>query len=465
MVSPQAPAGKRCVCAKRPAERCPDGGERRAARSGRPRAQRRRPPARRPSLAACERGDLGGAGAQQRAQVGGCREGVGRLAAGAQRPRGERDAAALGDERRQLQRSRRRVERRQADEEVEVVGAGGADGDGGRGGGHAPQHAALDRSVPLDLLPLIVQDRCMIDNRRLRLLVEFERLGTVAGVADALSFAPSAVSQQLATLEREAGAPLFEHVGRRMLLTDVGRLLVAHGHEVLDAVERAEAELERAAATVAGTVRLATFQTVGMVLLPAALRILRARHPGVSVQYLEGEAEETLPLLAAGAIDLVVAEEYEHAPRVRDARHDRVGLCRDALVVALPRGHGLARRRRVPLELLAGEPWVSARADTAYAGMVAHACRTLGGFDPDVHHRANDVAVMMRLVAVGAVAILPSLGDPAADRALAVRAVGGQRLDREIFSVARATSAARPAIREVRRALADAVAELGLPAA
>src|SRR3954452_7852721 len=112
----------------------------------------------------------------------------------------------------------------------------------------------------------------MFDSRRLRLLVEFERRGTVSAVGDALSYTPSAVSQQLATLEREAGGKLFERAGRTLLLTDFGRLLAGHGTTVLEALERAEAELEAATGEVMGVVRVASFQTVGMVLLPLVLR-------------------------------------------------------------------------------------------------------------------------------------------------------------------------------------------------
>src|SRR5262245_34572650 len=210
----------------------------------------------------------------------------------------------------------------------------------------------------------------MFDSRRLRLLVEFERRGTVAAVADALSYTPSAVSQQLATLEREAGGRLFERAGRTLLLTDFGRLLAGHGARVLDALEQAEAELEAAGGVVSGVVRVSSFQTVGMVLLPHALRSLHERHPHVAVEFLDAEAEETLPQLVAGEIDLVIAEEYEHAPRPRDPRHDRRTLCRDALLVAMPADHPLARRKSVALDRLADEPWCSALPGTAYHDMI-----------------------------------------------------------------------------------------------
>jgi len=301
----------------------------------------------------------------------------------------------------------------------------------------------------------------MFESRRLRLLVEFERRGTVTAVADALSYTPSAVSQQLAILERESGGPLFERAGRTLLLTDAGRLLASHGERVLAALERAGAELEAADGAVTGTVRMASFQTVAMVLLPPALRRLGEQHPGLVVQYLDAEAEATLPQLAAGEIDLVIAEEYEHAPRTRDARLDRRFLANDELLVALPEGHPLARRRAVPLDRLAAEPWVSAHPDTAYHDMVIRACRSLGGFEPDIRHSVNDVVVMFELVAVGVVGIVPALGAHARPDGVVVRPIAGSAQQREIFTVARATSADRPAIAAVRDALSAAVEDVG----
>src|SRR4051794_16801064 len=194
-----------------------------------------------------------------------------------------------------------------------------------------------------------------------------------------------------------------------------------------------------------------------MVLLPPALRSLHERHPAVAVEYLDAEAEETLPQLVAGEVDLVIAEEYEHAPRPRDPRHHREPLCRDALLVALPADHPLARRRTVVLDRLADTPWVSARADTAYHDMIVRACRTIGGFEPRIRHSANDVIVMYGLIEAGAAGIVPALGAGYAPPGVAVRPIAGHPLEREIFSVARATSADRPALRAVREALHQGV--------
>src|ERR1700712_90225 len=104
----------------------------------------------------------------------------------------------------------------------------------------------------------------MLDLRRLQLLVELQRRGTIAAVADALRFTPSAVSQQLAVLEREAGVPLLERAGRGVRLTDAALVLVGHAAELLDRADRAEAELAAAAETVAGRGRIAAFQSVAL---------------------------------------------------------------------------------------------------------------------------------------------------------------------------------------------------------
>lgn len=284
----------------------------------------------------------------------------------------------------------------------------------------------------------------MLDPRRLRLLVEFERRGTVAAVAVAMSYTPSAVSQQLAALEREAGVALFEHVGRRMILTDLGRLLVADGAAVLAALERTEANLERAAGELQGVVRLATISSVGVALLPPALAALNRKHVGLTVEYVEAEAEEALPWLNSGEVDLVVGT--RHRLGAAASRYDERTLCRDPMYVALPVGHPLASRRSVPIEQLRGADWISARAGSAYEDMLLSTCRTIGGFEPNIRHRSDNQGVMVGLIGTGAVAIVSSLGWPDASSGTVLRPVSRGRLEREIFSAARRPSA--PAARD-----------------
>src|SRR4029453_14952305 len=124
----------------------------------------------------------------------------------------------------------------------------------------------------------------MLDLRRLRLLHELHRLGTVGAVAEALSYSPSTVSQQLKVLEREAGTPLFEPAGRRVRLTDAAIVLAEHAERLLAGAERAEADLAAAAAgAVEGVVRVGSFQTASLRLLLSAMDALGETHPGVEV--------------------------------------------------------------------------------------------------------------------------------------------------------------------------------------
>src|SRR5687767_4438569 len=110
----------------------------------------------------------------------------------------------------------------------------------------------------------------MLDLRRLRMLRELHERGTIAAVADALQFTPSAVSQQLAALEREAGVPLLERAGRGVRLTDPALVLVEHAEALLARAALAEADLAAASGMVSGRARIAAFQSVSMrIALPA----------------------------------------------------------------------------------------------------------------------------------------------------------------------------------------------------
>jgi DNA-binding transcriptional LysR family regulator len=303
----------------------------------------------------------------------------------------------------------------------------------------------------------------MLDVRRLRLLRELAARGTVTAVAEALAYTPSAVSQQLSQLEREAGVPLLERVGRGVRLTEAGRRLVSHADAVFARLEAAEADLAGVAGQVAGRLRVAAFQTAAHALVLPALATLGERHPAVRADLLEAEAEEALPSLRLGEQDVVVAEEYDHAPRHRDGTLEREDLGREAILVAVPAGHPLAGRPEIHLADLAGEPWATARLDTAFAQMHARACRSLGGFEPDVHHRTNDLSLLFALVARGhGVALVPGLGHPQAMTGVALAEVGERRLDRRLFTAIRRGTGEQPSLRAFREALAERAVRLGV---
>jgi DNA-binding transcriptional LysR family regulator len=294
----------------------------------------------------------------------------------------------------------------------------------------------------------------MLDPRRLGVLREFAAQGTIARAAAALAFTPSAVSQQLAQLQREAGVELFRKVGRRLELTDAGRMLVSRADGLLAHVEGIEAELAAFSGRLRGTVRVGAFQTAAhAVVLPAFDRLAKD-HPELRVELRELEAEESLPLVTGGGLEVAIAEEYEHAPRRRLPQLHREYLPDDEMVLALPRGHeALESDGPIRLASLREHVWASARSGTAYADMCDRICRSIGGFEPDIRHRAYDMGLLLDLVARGYVAIVPALGQPARDPRVEVRPIAGDTVSRAIFVAVRASDRARPSTAAVVEAL------------
>jgi DNA-binding transcriptional LysR family regulator len=303
----------------------------------------------------------------------------------------------------------------------------------------------------------------MLDLGRLRLLRELNERGTIAAVADALQFTPSAVSQQLARLEREAGVPLLERAGRGVRLTDAALVLVGHADALLDRAAIAESDLAAAAGTVAGRARIAGFQSVMLRLALPAMEVLAREAPRLRCELIEAEPEHALPALALGDVDLVLGDEWEHQPRRLPDGVQRHELHSDPVNVVLPIRHPAARRHpvAVPLAELAGEAWTTGHAGIGWDEMTQRACRELGGFDPDIRHRANDATVGLALVARGlAVALLPDLPLPPRHPGIALRAIAEGSVDRAIFAATRAADAARPSMQALLAALRDAAAAL-----
>ena len=304
----------------------------------------------------------------------------------------------------------------------------------------------------------------MLDLRRLVLLRELRARGTISAVAEELNYTPSAVSQQLAQLQREAGVTLLERVGRGVRLTDAGRVLVDHTEAILARLEQAEADLAAAAGEVRGRVRIAAFQTAARALVGPVITALGEQHPHLRAELLETEAEEALPALRTGIVDVVIAEEYEHAPRRRDRALERHDIALDRLLLAIHPGHPLAAAGGpIDLRALAGERWAITRAGTAFADMVVRTCRIAGGFEPDVRHRANDVRIFLELAQSNlAVALIPAMGRYPVLPGVELRPLAGLELARHIFAAVRRGSASRPAIAAALDALRARSAELGL---
>jgi DNA-binding transcriptional LysR family regulator len=303
----------------------------------------------------------------------------------------------------------------------------------------------------------------MLELRRLRLLRELHERGTIAAVADALQFTPSAVSQQLAMLEREAGVRLLERAGRGVRLTDAALVLVEHAEALLERAALAEADLAAAAGTVAGRGRIAGFESVSLRLALPAMEALAREAPGLRCELTESEPEEALPALALGDLDLVLGDEWQHQPRRMPERVERHELMSDRVRLVLPARHPAARRHSdaVPLAELAGEAWTTGHGGLGWDEMTRRTCRELGGFDPDVRHRTNDAAISLALVASGlAVAMLPDLPLPARHSGIALRDIADAPIHRAIFAATRTTDAARPSTQALLAAVRKVAAKL-----
>jgi DNA-binding transcriptional LysR family regulator len=303
----------------------------------------------------------------------------------------------------------------------------------------------------------------MLDLRRLRLLRELHDRGTIAAVADALQYTPSAVSQQLAMLERETGVALIERAGRGVRLTDPALVLVEHAAALLAEAARAEAGLAAAVGAVTGRGRIASFQSAALRIVIPAMAELGREAPDLRCELVGGEPEDSLALLALGDIDLLIGDEWQHAPWRMPDGLERHELLHDPVLLVLPADHPAARgrRRAVPLPELAGAPWVTGPRGLGWDELTERLCREVGGFTPRVHHRMNDAIVATGVVAAGlGVALLPDLALPD-DARVARRRIAGDEPSRAIYAVTRVSDAERPSTQAllgaVRRAAAARV--------
>ena|ERR1700677_577722 len=294
----------------------------------------------------------------------------------------------------------------------------------------------------------------MLDVRRLRVLREFARIGTIAGAARALHFSASAVSQQLAALEREANARLLERDGRTLRLTEAGRVLVERTESILGELEAAAADLDKVEGCFGGELRCAAFPTAAAALLAPALSSLHATHPDVVPIVSELEPELALTELLARHIDLAVAHEYDLVPRLIDQSLDRRELLTERLFVALPPYHPLAiPNTPVPLSAFSDERWISPPADLTCHHQLLRACAA-AGFEPRLGAHSYTYLTTFALVAAGVgIALVPALSQHANPAEIILRPVTDPIPQRRIFAATRKGAAHRPS-------LAAALAEL-----
>jgi DNA-binding transcriptional LysR family regulator len=295
----------------------------------------------------------------------------------------------------------------------------------------------------------------VLEVRRLRLLRELKIRGTLAAVAEALSFTPSAVSQQLARLETEAGVQLLTHAGRRVQLTPQAEILVAHTEHLLERLELMQTELDSSLTDVAGTVRIAVFQSAALGIIPQALTTLAAEFPSLRVEITQREPESALFEVWAREFDLVVAEQYPGHAAPWQPELDRVGLCADSVRLGVPVGSGIQS-----LSDAARTAWVMEPRGTASRHWAEQRCRE-AGFEPDVRFETADLQAHIRLIESGnAVALLPDLVWAGRAPSVALIELAGSPV-RTVFTSVRAASRERPAIVAVRDILSSSVTFLG----
>ena len=307
----------------------------------------------------------------------------------------------------------------------------------------------------------------MLDTHRLRLLREFAERGTIAATAAALGYTPSAVSQQLAALEREAGAVLLDRTARAAELTDAGRRLADHAERILAMIEAAEADLS--AAGPAGRVTVTAFPTAAVAFGPALVRRVRA-HPGLTLLLRETQREEGLRLVRTGEADVALVADWSgRLTSAESGRRRRAGttgvlrfypLIRDPVVLVLPRGHPAADPARpVDLDKLRDEPWLAAPVGEPSRQAVDRLLASAGGMPP-APWEFEGLATILSLVARGiGIAALPRL-TAAGDRRVAVRELAGPTQARDVYAVARASSVRRPSVAVILAALNAAVERL-----
>ncbi|MFI0979530.1 LysR substrate-binding domain-containing protein [Streptomyces sp. NPDC021093] len=294
----------------------------------------------------------------------------------------------------------------------------------------------------------------MLDLSRLRALHAVSVHGSVAGAATALGYTPSAVSQQIAKLERETRTKLVERRGRGIALTEEALQLAATAQELLSIVERAETALEERRGLPNGRLTVGAFASAARGLMPGALAELARAHPALDARLTEVDPHLSVDLVAKGALDLAVAHDWDIAPLPAPEGVEQAVIGDDRCDLLVPAGHPLAGRTDVHREELAAERWICQPPGTVCHDWLMRTLRT-AGYEPDIAHQAEENHTQVALIAAGlGIAMIPRLG-----RGALPEGVVAVRLDpvptRRLYALWRTGAARRPAIREAVRVLQE----------
>ncbi|MFD3722654.1 LysR family transcriptional regulator [Streptomyces sp. NPDC058674] len=292
----------------------------------------------------------------------------------------------------------------------------------------------------------------MLNLERLRTLDALARHGSVGGAADGLHVTTSAVSQQMAKLEREVGQPLLAKNGRGVRLTDAGRLLADHAARIISQVELAQADVEARRGCAVGELRIGAFPTAMRGLLPGALAVLRTDHPELRALVREREPEESMAAVVRGDLDMALAIDWHNKRMPVPAELARTHLLDDSVDIAVPAGHRLADRTQISLAEFADDDWISWNEGQFCHEWLVFTLRGTG-IEPRIAHIAEEHHTQLAFVEAGlGVCVAPKLGRgpvPSGVRLLPVC----DSVRRHVYAVWRADADRRPSIRAAVDAL------------
>jgi DNA-binding transcriptional LysR family regulator len=298
----------------------------------------------------------------------------------------------------------------------------------------------------------------MLNVARLKILDEVAHRGSFSAAADALDYTQSAISQQIAALEAEAGMTLLERHPRGVSLTAAGQTLVGHAEGILARLESAEAALAAIAGLRGGRLRMASFPTAGATLMPLAIATFRARYPEVELTLAEGEPEQIVPRLRAGELDLALLFEFDGGAAGTQQEITRVELLEDPLYLALPVDHRLAEKRKLRLEDLREEAWVQTSGASPCAQHVVRSAHA-AGFEPNVAFESDDYQTVQGLVAAGVgVALIPELALTVVREDITIRALSPRPPVRQVIAATPAGARLLPAAPAMLAVLSEAAA-------
>ncbi len=293
----------------------------------------------------------------------------------------------------------------------------------------------------------------MLDVRRMRVLREVAVRGSFSAAAEALSFTQSAVSQQIAALEREAGTVLVQRNARGVRLTEAGEALVRHAEAVLARLAEAEAELEAIAGLRGGRLRLAAFESAAASLMPLAIAAFRSAHPGVELSLILSEPDQSAPLLKSGELDLALGFDARIRPEVDGIA--RQHLLSDPLYLVMPADHPLVHKRNVRLADFAEDPWIAGTYDCECNRLITRACAA-SGFEPRIAFETDDYTAMQGFVAAGVgISLIAELGLSSVRDDIVVRGLGRDTPVREVYAATAVDAYRTPATEAMLDILAE----------